>query len=1059
MRVALAGQPPDRAGANHFFPAQFPVEAVPAALEDLDAALAASAALAPYDFDSGNAEPVRMLVPMSQRVFDPRVLVVEVEDPIFVETVARFVATRQDWRQRRDFVRVQRDGLQTLIAGPPAPIVPILDPGQVEPEPVETVAGLGFDEALLSPTTTSGPWDVRVTFTAAHNILPNATFFVRLRVDVDAMPQRIEVRWRTQVEHSTVFTEPPAPPLERVVNGQPQATPLWLVFGVSSAGLNLVTGAMTGFTLHADSGRLALATAGQLTPGSTAGQMTEEVWWRAGDAPAPEFTGGTWTTIVAEQLLAPFEELHVPVFPDGRDPAARVLDIERAINPIGVTARATAMGVNTHGLERVLAELDAEASEADDFVDTYFTRAQVNLYRIRKLVLGQTAAQKLLINPAIAAIAEQETAAASADQLGTFVTAAKQRSVTAANVNAVLNPVAIGGAVPRFEAREGFSTPENPTIRARVTTFEVADRFTGAARLDVKTDVLRDVLGQRPESGPTLPPRGLSIGQRFVEPPATQNLSYARAALTQLLNQLPRLRLPLVGQTVRSLRGTDVQMVALQGRAVPPPPPNPPPQPPITSETIRNAAVLDLLNAQTVDDDTDEAEVTLAALDFTEVKSAILRTIERVVQERRIVIQTGQETVRLLREQQQRAAGRVVVIDGSLAEARHDVSVARALRQEEQQRVAAINERRDELIRNEVRFLAYVRPRAVDPTRRHTNYWKLEAFDVPATVPACLRRHDEPPPPLSAYVQLFRHAPARWFGGLRPLIAKLTTQEKLLALLDATRGSALSFAALDTLGSVHAASEAVQFTVRGAHQVIASLRQKSSVIQNAAVAGRSWKDLLRDAEQHASVGDLISDRHGSREVSAAATGELELIGRVATCLHAEFAAVMPAIRLEWIERFSQFDRPALLRNLTALPQYGKLDRAMRRRMQELVDWLFGRIDASERDAVNLMNDLVRLCLLLASHAPVGRIIAGHVPRPTLVRPGLQIPIRPLNPELVRVGMEFHVWQASRIVARGRVEDLHAEEVSARVEHVEAQTTTIDTTMRVQFVAAGLSLIR
>ena len=34
--------------------------------------------------------------------------------------------------------------------------------------------------------------------------------------------------------------------------------------------------------------------------------------------------------------------------------------------------------------------------------------AQTNLYRIRKLILGENAAQKLLINPAIATIAEQE---------------------------------------------------------------------------------------------------------------------------------------------------------------------------------------------------------------------------------------------------------------------------------------------------------------------------------------------------------------------------------------------------------------------------------------------------------------------------------------------------------------------------------------------------------------------------------------------------------------------------------------------------------------------------
>jgi len=145
---------------------------------------------------------------------------------------------------------------------------------------------------------------------------------------------------------------------------------------------------------------------------------------------------------------------------------------------------------------------------------------------------------------------------------------------------------------------------------------------------------------------------------------------------------------------------------------------------------------------------------------------------------------------------------------------------------------------------------------------------------------------------------------------------------------------------------------------------------------------------------------------------------------VATCLHAEFAAVTPAIRLLWIERFSQFDRPAQLRDLTVLPQYGRLERDDRRRLQEFADWLFARVKKSEGDALTLVNDLVRLCLLLASHAPVNRIIAGHIPRPTPVRPGIHIPIRPVTPDLVRVGMEVQVWKATQLVARGRVDDLH-----------------------------------
>jgi hypothetical protein len=1102
---ARPNEPQDRAGVNHFFPESFGVEAVPVATEDLDAALAASAPLGGYDLAAAGSQSVRVLVPMAQRVFDPRVLVVEREDPVFAATVGRFVATRQDWRQRRDAVARRRDALQTLTDGPKSVAPPLpLDPGQLEPEPVETLPLLEITEALLSPVTTPGPWDVRVTFAEPHTITASTTMFLKLRVDADTLPSRIEVRWRRATDELPfAWIEPPFP-LERFdAAGQPAPTPLWLRFPVTSAQLGVTSGAITGFTLHIDDGRVGIAGAGQVLPGQQPDQPTEESWWRAQDTtPAPQFTGGDWTRISGDALLAPFEDGYVPVFPDGRTQDQRVADVESALNPTGATPRSTPMTIGTHGLRQVLATLEIEASEADDFIDANFTRAQINLYRIRKLILGQKAAQKLLINPAIAAIAEQETATASAEQLGSYITAAKSKPVPFADVNAilsaeftpralsrdiaareVLNPESISSAralntfvnvaprrdtfvdvAPRRETFIGI-TPERETLvgAPRRETFIVAEpeptiRFDrgvlfddAAVRIASKGDALKDVIGERPETGPTLPPRGLSIGQRFAEPPATQNLSYARSALTLFLSQLPRLRLPLVGETVRSLSGQDVSLIELQGRAIA--------TAPATSESLRTAAIAKLLTTPALTANTDEAEVTLAALDLTEIKSAILRTVERVSQRYGTLVQTGTETLALMRQQRDAAAARVGAIEGKLAEARHDVSVARALRQEEQQRVAEVNVRRDALIRDEVKFLAYVRPRSVDPVRRNLSYWQLDPFDVVATLPACLRRHDEPPPPLATYIQLLRHAPARWFLALGPLLSRLDTPDKMIALLDSVKVSAASFARLDTAAGLRGSPGAVQFTVLGAQQAISAIRQRSTLIPVLDKRIGRWQDFHREAAEHASVGDLVDGKHGSSQVSAAAAAELEQFGKVATCLHAEFAAVTPAVRLAWIERFSQFDRPGLLRDLTILPQYSRLDRGTRRRLQEFADWLFGRVTPAERDAVILVNDLVRLCLLLASHAPVAQIIAGHVPRPTPVRPGLTIPIKPLHPDLVRVGMEFQVWNASRIVARGRVADLREGEVSARVDAVEAQTTTLDTTMRVQFVAQALSFRR
>jgi hypothetical protein len=1163
-------QPADRAGTFQFFPQNFGIEAVPVALEDLDAVLASGAALLPYDLSAESGDFVRMLVPLPQRVFDPRLLVVEDEDPIFAQTVARLVATRQGWRQRRDFVRGRRDDLHLIAAGPPRTPAPALDPGQLEPEPTRTEETLEVGRALVSPATGAGPWEVSLdSGSGVRNIELDSTVFFKLRVDEDAMPSRIEGRWRREdgEELRYVWTEPP--PFAPLDDDQTTPFPmaLWRRFEATGEQLGLTdeeeTARLTGFTLHIDDGRIALAQVGELTPGEGGENTFENVWFTAGDEPT-QFVGGDWTLISGRRLLAPFEHTYEPVFPDGRDLSARIGEVEAALNPEGATDRANEMHVDSHGLQRVLDELEAEASEADDFVDANFTRAQVNLYRIRKLVLGETAAQKLLVNPAIALIAEQQTATATAEKLGTFIATAKAKIVkpTAAEVNAAMSKPAITSVAPasgernttisatingtnltrvsavaisgagvsvRFGTGTMTSLPVTITIRAdaplgprsvtvtaggatitrgEAFTVTAADRSdVGGTRLgdtigafdraiggfdlraesfdrtagtdflnratfersfttvkapifehtfaaELKIDTLKDVFGQRPETGPTLPPRGLAIGERFKEPPATQNLSYARAALNEFLLQLPKLRLPLVGQTVPSLLGAQVSLLRLQGRAV------------VadgspsgtTPETLRNEAIDELLKTTPLIDAPDEAEVSLAAIDFTEIKSAALRTIERVILQRRALIQTGIETLQLVLQQRDLASPRVLAIEGRLDEARHDVSVARALRREEQDRVNAINDRRDALIRDEVRFIAYVRPRTFDPIRRQLPAWRLEAFGVPAPVPACLQRHDEPPAPMAAYVQLFRHAPVRWFPEMEPLIAKLDTPEKLIALLDTSRLSAGTFAALETLNAIRTSVAAVQFTVQGAHQMIGALRQKSALIQ-IADRRRRWKELYRDALEHATVGDLIMGRHGSADVSTAAAAELALIGQVATCLHAEFAAVTPAIRLAWIERFSQFDKPGLLRDLTVLPQYGKLDRNVRRRLQEFADWLFLRVKRTERDAVNLINDLVRLALLLASHAPVNRIIAGHIPRPTPVRPGIRIPITALNPELVRVGMEFHVWHTSKIVARGRVEDLREAEVSAHVEHVAAQTTTLDTSMHVQFVAPALSLLR
>jgi hypothetical protein len=1047
----------DRAGINHFFPASFAVEAVPVAIEDLDSALAASAPLAPYDL-TADTDIVRVLVPMPQRVFDPQVLVVEQEDPVFAATIARFVAVRQDWRQRRDFARDRREALQELATGPVPDVTrPTLEPGQLEPEPVETVDTVVSASAFVSPLPATELREAHVAF-ESRELTAGATPFVALRVDRESMPGRIELFWRRGAE---VVSSGVAQPLEAAAepvdaDGAPRATALWQPFTV--VGGDAVTGAIDNFTVRLSDGRIGLAAAGQIASTAGADEEAIETFWRAEDAgAAPQFIGGDWTAVTAERLLAPFEDVFEPVFADGSTITERLDDLDTQLR-LTETQR-----VRETGLEALIRRVAADLNRCDDAVDLDFLKAQSNIHRIRQVMLGEQVANELLTSPALSSVVSQKSARVAQEDLISTLNAlpsapappiARDTLALASGVGATSFVNLAGAFVPATTFTPG--TAVTPITEAEVVLQPRIEAIAAVAeprgfRLDRREAVLEplapvrdDVLAAEPAVGKGFELRTLTIAKRFDSGPTRAAYDYAEAELRTTIGRIVRLPLEF---------DDDDPIPEVTDDAATP-------QPVSFGRLAREGnALLVRLRLPTVSASDDSPAIFAQGVRRADATVLILRRLEFYIARKREQLARAREALAAVQSQIAVAAARILAIEGKLNEARHDVAVARALRQEEQQRIARINDRRDALIRNSVRFLAYVRPRTVDTVRRNVPYWQVEPFGVAAPVPACLKRHDEPPPALNAYVQLFRHSPARWFSALVPLLAKLDTPDKVIALLDASRASALSFAALGTAAEVRGSAQAVQFTVLAAHQAIGALRQRSAQIAVADARTRRWTDIQRDAEAHAAVGDLIGGRHGSSHVSAAAAAELEQIGRVATCLHAEFAAVPAATRLAWIERFSQFDRPALLRDLTVLPGYGRLERDTRRRLQEFADWLFGRVNAAERDAVILINDLIRLCLLLASHAPVNRIIAGHVPRPTLVRPGIQIPIRPLNPELVRVGMEFHVWQASKVVARGRVEDLKQGEVSARVDHVEAQTTTIDTTMRVQFVPAALSLIR
>jgi hypothetical protein len=244
-----------------------------------------------------------------------------------------------------------------------------------------------------------------------------------------------------------------------------------------------------------------------------------------------------------------------------------------------------------------------------------------------------------------------------------------------------------------------------------------------------------------------------------------------------------------------------------------------------------------------------------------------------------------------------------------------------------------------------------------------------------------------------------------------------------------------------------------------ARSVVALDTQSVTAVRAAAAQLAVPRDSVLAQIQHAaqvlSVADLLEAQHGRPDVAKATAAEFERIGNIAACLHDKLSRVRPAIRLQWAELYSQFDRPGDLGDLTRLPRFDELTRDEREDIAGLARWLRARVRKDEARAVALMNDLVRVCLLVASHSPTNEIVSGRLLRPMPLRPGVLIPIRPLIPERVKIGMAVHLFHEDAVAGRAIVQDVVGGVAQVQVV---SRTTTTEVTLteqsRVQFVAGA-----
>ena len=978
-KEAINAQAGRTALRNNFFPASFEVEALPAPLEQLDAIVSACAALAPLDTaDTVSHDNVRVVLPVPQEWYEPRLLITEEVDEIFQQAIDQFIEVRAERLQRRAFVRQRAAGLGEVINGQTT-VFPSPDPDSLEPDESVRVGELD------PPEKTQG-------FTNSGGIERTARLEAELRGIGPFMVKELERYGRDEVKKGLGgfinFLDAKVRRAEDKIDfGFLRAqTDIYrtrqLMLGTVAASRLATSPALASIA----KGESAIATRDDLTSFLTRIKALEGVKAFEGpESSGPKEIARPTPNTLAKRL-PDTETLHVPgetvepkeVEAKGEAKATFASSIGRNIGRETLAAPVSRTPVRVERDPEPAFSIDRREREA------------------RQIILGESRIDTTLTRPPAGATKPPTTN------------------------EIVLNTPIIGKFYDFRTVTIAERIRESPAPEAK--SYSVANKY----------EVLKEIAAFDPEKG-DIDVDDLNV-PGFYEYTGTtlkqENFSVFRGTQVIASRAVPIER----KFTISEIRANDLKIAkeVLQGRH-------------------------DLEPG-----DGDEAaffSVGVRALDHT---IAILRAVEGRVQSYRNAINICRAALSELQLLALDVNKRLRELDDDLAEARHDVAVARALLAEETLRIEGINQRRDRVVNEHVRFVLYYRPRstmllASAPVR------ELEPGLIQSPVPACLEHAVTAPDELRDMIDLLREAPVKWFTHIPALIDKLDRPYTIYeALLRARNRAALELESLtfarETEFRTNNLGRSINNAFMAQREVVARYRMRLTQLDLGAVAEQSWLAARDTARAAVSLGDLISDAgRGRAEIARRAADELEQIARIASCLYVQMSEVLPTIRLSWAERLSQYDEPVNLRNLGSLPRWGEIEFLDRRQMQALVDWLFQRVDVREAEAVTLMSEVVRVSILLASHAPVNQLIAGQLSQQTVVREGVRVDVT-ANLDRVRIGMHVLIYRGSNVVARAVVEDMAAGQASARVLKVSdtrpdgRPATTVELTQgaRVQF---------
>jgi hypothetical protein len=1049
-----------------FFPATFGISYIPVSLEQMELVVRESASLRPLALDQ--PEMIEVLLPVPERLYDPELLKSGTLDMALSAGVKKLAPVRDRWLAHRAAARTSYGLLATALSGQqstwPARDADEQDGEHTAPfgmeryrsltgsirhsfsfpaerkltlQPLDRVFLWVRAEVAVSSLTLQLP-EGRLTWSRAAGAaqsLPNNAGWIRLEAkaaDVVVPLQSVSVSsGATKIEFQQV-------------GGRVDWGPMGVINATGSQLIWVGDDPPSGATVLGD-GDIPL----------------QSIWQPAFEA------SGDGPAIDQGQFGAP------RTGPAGQRQIEALSAFKKALNGFSFLAR-NMPDVEAAGLDVFIERTEASTNRINDLVDKGFLRCRADTFRIRQMMLGEADASRLATSPALSEIVKRgDGSFAINEKLLKYIESARAALKTApeganaptptpsgnnelgAQINmrpmelriARTNGVAVSDAIPRMaplNTQFSLGSPAavvsglQPAAQREGATIPVAPQDALSLPFSrARSELLTRQISNRSfilEQSPMLNyiERTVTVAQRLVDPEAVTARSFALKAREQLVQDLfdapdSFIKVNDIAIPGAVKAGSTLYIISELGTA--------------TADPLRK-----LLTEGAPLSGSHEAAYYNSAIQIIDDTVALLRLVEARLAQYRQIVSHAREARGIMAGFLKQAEAALAIADGELSEARHDISVGQALVAEDARRVAEVDARRRDILTNHIPFLLFRRQRWLDHGQDMSTASVIASAEA-RPVQICLDDHHEAPVELREMADGFRQAPAQWFPALRKAATLLDRMAPLKGALNALK-----------IPLVQPKPQTAPASGAGDGRILTAVR-RSLTIQNESLqmrqVGRNIPSaVLADTlglqaarlryVESATLADLMGSGHATPEISRRTSEVVQKLGQLGGCLHASFADVPASLRLEWAQMLSAFDQPIALNQLNVLPGWQGLAADMRRTQQQLVEALHQLIDPAVPEAVGAVNELIRVAILLAAHAPVAQLIGARVTRPVRPVPGHVLELQ-LDLTRVRMGMDVMVKAPSgTVIARAVVADIIGGLAQARITSVEQLNVQITT---------------